>query len=116
MDTLSLDSGTWDLVVNASGNIGTTTGSAAQAQDAASAIKTFQGEVYYDTNIGIPYWLQILGHLPPLSYLKAQFATAALTVPGIIKAVCYISAFTNRVVTGQVQMVNSDNESLLVNF
>lgn len=116
MDTLSLDSDTWDLTLNSAGNVAIKTGADAEAQDAASAIRTFEGEVYYDTTLGIPYWTRILGSLPPLSYLKSQFEQAALSVPGIVSAKCFISSFTNREVTGQVQIVDENGESAAVNF
>jgi hypothetical protein len=114
MNTLLLDVQTWDLTKTAAGNIATAYDSApvpnpqkadyALAQDAASAIKLFQGELYFDTTQGVPYWGQILGKLPPISLMKAKFVAAALTVPGVISAQCFISSITNRKVSGQVQI------------
>ena len=94
----------WDLTIDVNGNIAMTTGGYALAQDAASTIRTFQGEVYYDTSQGIPYWQQILGHSPTVPLMKAYFVAAALTVPDVVSAVCYIAAIVNRLVTGQVQV------------
>jgi hypothetical protein len=106
MDTLLLTAD-WDLAVNADGNIATATGSYQLAQDAASAIRTFLGEVYYDTTIGVPYWQLILGKWPPLSLLKSSLVSAALTVPGVVSAKCFLSGITDRTVSGQVQVVDS---------
>lgn len=106
--TLLLDVALWDLVVDNSGNIAVASEPYSLAQDAASAIKTFQGEVYYDTTYGIPYGQLILGQWPPLSLVKSEFVSAALTVPGIVKAQCFISGIIDRTVSGQVQTTDSN--------
>lgn len=107
MNTLLLDRTTWDLCLDAYGNIAMAAPPYALAQDAASAIRTFQGEVYYDTTLGIPYFDQILGQFPSLQLMKAQFVAAAMTVPGVVSAVCYIDSIAGRTVTGQVQVTDS---------
>lgn len=76
----------------------------ATAQDAASALRLFQGELWYDSTQGVPYLQRILGKLPPVTFLKAQFETAALTVPGVAAATAIITGFKNRELTGQVQV------------
>ena len=78
MDTLLLDTVTWDLAVDALGNIAMASDPYAQAQDAASNIRTFAGEVYFNTTLGVPYWEQILGLAPPISVMKAHWNAAAL--------------------------------------
>lgn len=107
-DTLLLDTLTWDLVVDLSGNIARAGDPYSQAQDAASAIKLFIGELWYNTVPGTPYFEQILGASPPpLSLMKAKFEAAALTVPGVVKAHCIITSFTDRIIGGQVQITNA---------
>lgn len=114
MDTLMLDTSLddlglpkWDLMLDASGNIAVQSGAAALAQDAASAIKTFLGECYWDTTVGVPWSQQILGRRPNLALFKQQLTDAALTVPDVASAAVYISSFNNRVVSGQVQVISS---------
>ena len=112
MATLTLNDATWDLELNASGNIAVTSDPDSLAQDAASAIKTLLGECYWDTTVGVPYLTQILAPPPPqappsLALLKQQFIHAALTVPGVAAAQCFITSFSNREVSGQVQVVPS---------
>ncbi|WP_457154101.1 hypothetical protein, partial [Mesorhizobium sp. P5_C1] len=77
------------------------------AQDAASAIRLFVGELFFDTTQGVPYFDQILGKMPPISLLKAYLNQAALTVPGVVKAQTFILSFTDRIVTGQVQVTDA---------
>ena len=116
MDTLFLNPQTWDLAVTAAGDIAVASDPYSLAQDAASAIKTFQGEVYFDTTLGVPYFQQILGFAPPLSLLKTYFIQAALTVPGVVSAKCFISGWTDRVVSGQVQITDTSGNVSAASF
>lgn len=104
--TLLLDISTWDLVVGANGNIAVATEPYSLAQDAASAIETWLGECYWNTTVGVP-WTQIFGQPLALSLLKAQLVAAALTVPDVTAAQVFISSFTGRVVSGQVQVTSA---------
>lgn len=102
--TILLDTATWDLVLDAAGNIAVASEPYSLAQDAASAIKTFLGEVYFDTTIGVPYMESILGQRPSVPLLKKLFEDAAMTVPGVASAKCFIVSLTDRSVGGQVQV------------
>ncbi len=116
MDTLFLLPGTWDLTLDSSGNIALASDPYSLAQDAASACRTFLGECYYDTTIGIPYWTEILGHLPTLQYVKAQLAAAAETVPGVVSAQVFITGFVNRQIQGQVQVTDPNGNVTAASF
>lgn len=116
MKTLLLDTLTLDLCLDRAGNIAVADDPYAQAQDASSAIRTFQGEVYYNVQLGVPYFAQILGKFPSLALLKAKFVAAALTVPGVVKARCFISNFEDRQVNGQVEILNSKGVRSFVGF
>lgn len=115
-NTLLLDAELWDLCVDANGNIAQAEPPYALAQDVASAIKTFLGECWYNVLLGIPYFAQILGKVPPVNVFKAYMVAAALTVPGVVSAVCVISAFQNGTVSGQVTFTDSNNQTRAVSF
>lgn len=108
--TLLLAIDTWDLIVGADGNIAVASPPYALAQDAASAIKTFLGECYWSTTVGVPYLSEILGKNIPLPLLKQQLIVAALTVPGVVSAQVFISRITDRTLSGQVQVVSEDGQ------
>jgi hypothetical protein len=105
MNTLLLNQSNWDLTVDATGNIAMATDPYAPAQDAASACRVFLGEQWYDTTLGIPYFSQILGAFPPqFNLLKAWLVQTSETVPEVISAVAFITAFNRRSVGAQVQL------------
>jgi hypothetical protein len=116
MNTLLLDPGGWDLLVDASGNIAMASEPYAIAQDVASAIKLFAGELYFDSSQGVPYFDKILGQNPSLSYLQSQFEVAALTVPNVVSAQATLSLNKNRSLAGQVLVIDTVGQSHNVTF
>lgn len=115
-NTLLLDQGQWDLVIDSAGNIAMATPPYALAQDVASAVRLFLGELWYATTKGIPYFEEILGQLPPLSLLTGYIEKAALTVPGVVSAQCIISAFDSRQITGQIQFIDETGAASGITF
>lgn len=116
MNTLLLDISTWDLCLDASGNIAMASLPYSAAQSAANAIKLFQGEYYYDTSLGVPYLERILGKRPPLGLVRAQFIQAALTIPDVKSARCFFSSFTDRTLAGQVQVTDVNRQTSAAGF
>lgn len=116
MHTLLLDQTRWDLVLDAGGNIALAAEPYAQAQDVASAARLFRGELFYDTAPGVLYWQQILGFAPPLEFLRAQYETAALRVPGIVNARAFITGWGNREISGQIRVTNTEGATFDAGF
>ena len=116
MASLLLDLTNWDLCVTIDGDIAVCTDPYASAQDVACALRCFVTDLWFDTAQGIPYLQTILGKLPPLSFLKQTFEAAALTVPTIASATCYISSFTNRALAGQVLLTLKSGQTTGVGF
>jgi hypothetical protein len=102
--TIFLDASSWDLVLDSAGNIAVAAAPYALAQDAASAIQTYAGSASGTTSIGVPYLTQVFGRRRRSPALKALFVDAALTVPGVAAAACFIAVASNRRITGQVQV------------
>ena len=115
-NTLLLDQTAWDLVIDSAGNIAMAQPPYAVAQDVASAVKLFSGELWYDTTKGVPYFEDILGELPPPSLFMGYIEDAALTVPGTVRAQCIISSFDNRTVNGQIVFIDEEGEQNGVTF
>ena len=114
--TMLLDRTLWDLVLDTSGNIAMASEPYSIAQDVASAIRLVKAELWYDTTQGVPYFGQILGEKPPIAFMKAQFVAAALTVPDVVSAVCYITGFSDRTITGQVQVTSASGAVITISL
>lgn len=115
-NTLLLDQDAWDLVLDVNGNIALAGAPYSVAQDVASATRTFLGECWYDTELGLPYWQQILGEFPPLQYVSQQIQTAAYTIPNVVAAEVSFSSFDNRSLAGQIQIIDTDGVTNNVAF
>lgn len=116
MKTLLLDQASWDLTRDASGNIATVETPYALAQDAASECRMFQGDDYYDTSHGIPYWARVLGKRPQLNLIRSYHVSAALLVPEVAAARVFFSAWDGRVLSGQVQTTDANGVTTAASF
>lgn len=109
-DTLLLDRDGWEVCLDASGNIAVATEPYSQVQDAASAVRVFEGEAYYNTTLGVPYWSDVLGRSQPTQIMRARAQQAALTVPGVIDANAILVTLANRTLGGQIQIRTASGE------
>ncbi|MGF6633517.1 hypothetical protein [Paraburkholderia sp. MM6662-R1] len=114
--TLLLDRTAWDLVLDASGNIAIATEPYQIAQDVASAIRTFLGECWYDTTLGVPYWQNMLGQLPPASFVRAKLEEAARTVPNVGSATVVSLTIADRKISGEIDVTDASGNSQMVSF
>ena len=112
--TMLLDRTTWDLVIDAYGNIAVADVPYSQAQDVASAQRTFAGECWYDQSLGLPYWSQILEKKFAAAILRSKLSGAALTVPGVVNARVTFSGVVDRRLTGQTQIVTTTGVTQVV--
>lgn len=107
-NTLLLDQDAWDLVLDINGNIALAATPYSIAQDVASATRTFLGECWYNTNLGLPYWQDILGEMPPISFIKQQIIEQSLTIPNVDSVDVTFQSFKNRQLSGQIQIIDTD--------
>lgn len=127
MDTMLLDLDNWDLTVDAAGNWAVASAPYALAQDVASEVKTFQvqdgptdpieGECWYDTTIGIPYFAEILGHSPPVTLYQEYNVQAALRVPGVVSnppPQLDVTGFTDRGIRGNLTFTDTEGNQQTV--
>jgi len=104
MNTLYLSRDRWDLALDASGNIALAKEPYAVAQDVASAIRLFRGELFYDLKKGVPYWSQVLGKFPPLGLIRERLRQAALSVPGVADASPILTRLDSRNLEGYIEV------------
>lgn len=122
MRTILLGVNTWDLLLDASGNIAAASEPYSQAQDAASACRTFSdirsndtGECWYNTTLGVGY-KAMLGRAPNAPLIKAKMVSQALLVPGVVAAKVFITGVADRRVTGQIQLTTEDGTTQTAAF
>lgn len=115
MKSLYLSTGAWDLTVDSAGNIAACTEPYRLAQDAATAIRTFVGDLYYDQAAGLPYFTDVLGQLPPIELVKSLMVDAALAVPGVVAAQVFLTS-ADRTLSGQVQVTDRSGVLTAANF
>ena len=121
--TLTLDAD-WDLQLDAAGNIMTSSGDYAVAQNVANAVRLFTNDAYYDADRGIPHFAITLGRKPSMSVFRAVVRQAALGVDGVkaadVKDIQLVrkdtsnpagDAITPRTLTGDIRLTMEDGET-----
>ena len=114
MTTLFLNPKTWDLALDAEGNIAYAIEPYAKAQDVASAIRLFKGELYYDTEKGIPYFDETFGKKQSLALYQYRLEQAALSVSGVVSAKATIESREGRIVAGAISFTDNTNNTFKV--
>ena len=124
MDSMALDTATWDVTTDAYGNWATVgdatpgelTGPGYRlAQDVACRCMSWLGEVYYDTTQGIRYD-QVLGLAPNLVLVQSLYVNEALKVKPVAQAVANLTyaAGAQRRITGQLAVSDGNATSGVV--
>ena len=115
-NSLLLDQSQWDLVLDVNGNIALASAPYSVAQDVASAVRTFVGECWYDNSLGLPYWQNILGQYPPLQFVQQKITEATMTIPNVVKTKVTFTSFSNRTLSGEIQIIDTDGVTANVAF
>lgn len=117
MRTVFLNPNTWDLSLDSDGNIASATDVYQQAQDIASACRTFIRDLYYNIEEGIPYSEEILGGSEyPLALYKQNLEDAALSIDGVVSAQALITTNDRRNVIGAIVFTNDNDETGRINL
>lgn len=117
MTSILLDRTTWDLVLDANSNLAVCTEAYQILQDVATAIRTWYGEAWYDTYLGVPYDDGIFDGTTPLPILKSNAERVALTVTGVSQAQClFVVPTKTREIRGAIAITLTSGETTSVNF
>lgn len=116
-NTLLLSVDAWDLSLDAAGNIALSAPPYAVAQDVASACRTWKGELWYDTTLGIDFE-SLLWNSPGPSAVQQAFNQQALSVSSVATATTTISEFSGAagMLTGQIAFTTSNGSNSTVAF
>ena len=83
---LSLDKATWDLHLDATGNIATVGEAdfpALLSQRITHRLQTFKGECFLDREIGVPYYEEILKKNPDLGRIRSLLSSVISGIDGV---------------------------------
>ena len=115
---LLLNVATWDLTLDSGNNIASTTGAYSTAQNVACAIRTFLGELWYDTEQGVPYFQEILGLGVNQAQIQNAMDDAALSVPGVLRAKTVLQSLdrSSREIKGTIYVTDVAGQELTITF
>ncbi|MGP9421486.1 hypothetical protein ACT3RT_21115 [Ewingella sp. AOP9-I1-14] len=114
---MQLDTGTWDLMLDGSGNLAITDGGYSVAQDVASSCLVFSGECYYDNTLGIPWKSEVLGKRPTPGFIAQKMQTEALKLPVVEQAIATVFFDgTARQMRGAIRVVDTEGTQTQVNL
>lgn len=115
--SLQLNTDAWDITLDGAGNLATTSNPYAVAQDVACACKTFLGEAWYDTTLGIPYYQRILGHWPGTQLINTKMQSEALKIDYVQTATCtVVIGKLNRIASGVMTITDTNYNQSTINF
>lgn len=114
--TLTLDIDTWDLQLDAAGNIMHGAGAYGIAQNVANTVRLFTDDAWYEPERGIPHFLIDLGKRPAPSLIKSYVEEAAQAVAGVQNAVLTDLDLEERVLTGDIELTTDTGAKVDVAF
>ena len=116
MKTAYLDPETWDLVLDINGDIALADEPYSTLQDCCSRLRTRQGECYYDTTLGVPYFQDILNRNVNLELIRSEYIRVALQDPRIVSAKVFFRELKDRRLLGQVQITDINGIFMTAEF
>lgn len=96
---LELNTATWDLELDDTGNIktiGSDDPAALLSQRIRHRLQTFRGECFLDRSVGVPYFSEVLKKRPDLGRIRSLFASVISGVTGVVKILSLSLDFTQR--------------------
>ncbi|WP_420855270.1 hypothetical protein [Xenorhabdus hominickii] len=82
----------------------------------ARAVILCEGECWYDTTLGIPYYQRIFGHWPGTQLINAKMEQEALKLPYVQSASCTAVSDANRSINGVMVITDSNFNQMTVNL
>ena len=110
--TIFLDPRTWDMTLDANGNIAVATSTYQKAQDIASSCRVFIGDLYFKQNEGIPYLESILGRNKyPIGLYQSELYRRAMSVDGVVSVNIKLNQLSERELTGMIEFTDIEGRS-----
>lgn len=106
----------WDISLSTSGDIVTTSGLYADAQNVANAIRLFTQDAFLAQDKGVPHFDLDLGRMPAFSSVRSVYRKNARNVENIADAVVQNLRFDNdtRSLTGVIVATTENGQTVSV--
>ena len=110
MITLALKKDSWDIMTDEIGNIATLSGNDRLAQDVASSVRVFTGELPFDVERGVDY------NKPDTNRdtLNNQMNEQARLVEGVKNSLVVFEELEDRVLKPIIYVTNEENEQVVI--
>ena len=110
MLTWALENYSWDVYVDQVGNIATKSGNDRLAQDVASSVRVFRGELPMDVERGVEY------NKPDTNRqeLNDQMNEQVRLIEGVQNSVVVFDEFQDRELKTRIYVTNEENEQIVV--
>lgn len=108
--TLFLMPDSWDLAIDANGNIATATSTYQKAQDICTNIRVFYKDKYYDQEAGIAYLEKVLSKSGayPLSLFQQKAYEMANNVKGVSNVQISLNKVSDNTLSGTISFTDDD--------
>ena len=109
MKTWKLDKD-WDVCLDSTNNVATVDGNDRLAQDVASSVRVFKGELPFDVDRGVAY------DKPDevRNTLKSDMNEQALLVDGVKDSIVVFNKLTERLLNATIYITNGEGETITV--
>lgn len=115
MLSLPLKTDAWDIYLNSNGDMFLADNDSSIAQDVASSVRTFSGECWYNTTLGMPYFESIFGKNPPQSFVVDNIKTQAFTIVEVNSVNVLGVGLVDRTLKGVI-VLNAPSAPITVSF
>ncbi len=106
----------WDINVDASGNIAKVTDDYAIAQNVANAFRLFTDDAWFFPERGIPHFLIELRKAPKVNILKVRLRKAALAIEGVADCEIDLLHVEDRDLSGMALLTLENGNQIKLNF
>ena len=116
MSTFAMNETTKDFLFE-NGDIVLVTGAEEVRQILLSRLRTFRGEWFLDTTVGVPYFEEILVKDPSISRADSTLKDIILTTPGVIELQEFTFSYDNslRQLKLDIKVLAQDGEFFFIN-
>lgn len=114
MGSLFIDETTWDICADENRNLAIVQGPKALIQRVACELKHFEGEGWYDSRQGLPYFISVLGVETTSPLVVSLIENHVTRINTIGSVIALLQITKDRRLTGDIRVTTQSGEALNV--